>query len=477
MRIDTALDGQDNKRQRSPQDGTPQNGIGKKKQTQAPSVARSLSNLSMDHFPQVGDSVTLLLKNGSKREYYVTGTDEEGDLKMQDHHDLFQGSTYKPSTFDKKNFETTWWHGRCGRPAPPMFNITEYDLMSVPFLQVDDDNTWRSASIFVHKINFNAVIWYGKKEYEGLLPERNELVNLQLQAEGYDVIHLHDMGDGELFNGSNGILACTTSDGNDETIKCRHRPNRGNGVTEKKSQSQADTKKNLPLLPCRVCKRNSTVQNGFCIKGYGHRKDCTCPSRQCTCECSVDVKSSAMSSMNSSNAVSLSMPKPPASNLNKHVAMTAALAATTSSSSEVELRRQNNDLRLQLMPMQINELNSLFTIQHEIINKLSIELTASKESKLLSDKEHAEDLLIVQLELLKSQKEIQNLSFVVETLGKKLSNTVCFAWPRRAPSTITSSAIPPTSASNVSSEVTPAHLSFTLAQMSGSDEEGESDWL
>ena len=392
MRIDTALDGQDNKRQRSPQDGTPQNGIGKKKQTQAPNLARSLSNLSMDHFPQVGDSVTLLLKNGSKREYYVTGTDEEGDLKMQDHHDLFQGSTYKPSTFDKKNFETTWWHGRCGSPVPPMFNIKEYDLMSVPFLQVDDDSTWRYASIFVHKINFNAVIWYGKKEYEGLLPERNELVNLQLQAEGYDVIHLHDMGDGELFNGSNGILACTTADGNDEIINCRNRPNPGkNGVTAKKSQSQADTKKMLPLIP--------------------------------------------------------------------------------------ELQRQNNDLRLQLMPMQINELNSLFTIQHEIINKLSIELTASKKSKLLSDKEHAEDLLIVQLELLKSQKEIQNLSFVVETLGKKLSNTVCFAWPRRAPSTITSSALPPTSVSNVSSEVTPAHLSFTLAQMSGSDEEGESDWL
>ena len=392
MRINTALDGQDNKRQRSPQDGTPQNGIGKKKQTQAPNLARSLSNLSMDHFPQVGDSVTLLLKNGSKREYYVTGTDEEGDLKMQDHHDLFQGNTYKPSTFDKKNFQITWWHGRCGCPAPPMFNITDYDLMSVPYLQVDDDSTWRYASIFVHKKNFNAVIWYGKKEYEGLLPEKNELVNLPLQAAGYDLITLQQLRQGELFNGSNGVLACKTADGNDEIINCRNRPNRGNnGVTAKKSQSQADTKKMLSLIP--------------------------------------------------------------------------------------ELQRQNNDLRLQLMPMQINELKSLFTIQHEIINKLSIELTASKESKLLSDKEHAEDLSIVQLELLKSQKEIQNLNFVVETLGKKLSNTVCFAWPRRAPSTITSSATPPTSASNVSTEATPAHLSFTLAQMSGSDEEGESDWL
>ena len=48
---------------------------------------------------------------------------------------------------------------------------------------------------------------------------------------------------------------------------------------------------------------------------------------------------------------------------------------------------------------------------------------------------------------------------------------------RSSSSSTTSSASPPTSASNVSTGVTPAHLSFTLAQMSGTDEEGESDWL
>jgi hypothetical protein len=44
-------------------------------------------------------------------------------------------------------------------------------------------------------------------------------------------------------------------------------------------------------------------------------------------------------------------------------------------------------------------------------------------------------------------------------------------------STTSSASPPPTSASNVSTGVTPAHLSFTLAQMSDTDEEGESDWL
>ena len=48
---------------------------------------------------------------------------------------------------------------------------------------------------------------------------------------------------------------------------------------------------------------------------------------------------------------------------------------------------------------------------------------------------------------------------------------------RSSSSSTTSSASPPTSASIVSTGVTPAHLSFTLAQMSGTDEEGESDWL
>ena len=40
-----------------------------------------------------------------------------------------------------------------------------------------------------------------------------------------------------------------------------------------------------------------------------------------------------------------------------------------------------------------------------------------------------------------------------------------------------SSSAPPPTSPNVSTEVTPAHLSFTLAEMSETDEEGESDWL
>ena len=60
-------------------------------------------------------------------------------------------------------------------------------------------------------------------------------------------------------------------------------------VNAKKSKNQAGlTKKKLPLIPCRLCKSISWwVQNGFCVKGYGHRKNCNCPSRQCMCECSV----------------------------------------------------------------------------------------------------------------------------------------------------------------------------------------------
>ena len=92
-------------------------------------------------------------------------------------------------------------------------------------------------------------------------------------------------------------------------------------------------------------------------------------------------------------------------NLDGHVARTAATTVTTSSSSEAELRRQNNDLRLQLMPRQINELR--------------IALNASKESKRLSDKEHDEDLLIVQLEIQNLTKDRNSLRFVAETLGKK----------------------------------------------------------
>jgi hypothetical protein len=106
------------KRKRSPIDGTPRHGKGRKR-------AKSAFGL-----PEVGHFVTLLFQDGSKREYEVVGKDRDGDLKMRDLENNKVLAFY-PTTFEQENLGSTWWQREPMNLQSDKFNIEQEDFAVV----------------------------------------------------------------------------------------------------------------------------------------------------------------------------------------------------------------------------------------------------------------------------------------------------------------------------------------------------------
>ena len=106
------------KRKRSPIDGTPRHGKGRKR-------AKSAFGL-----PEVGHFVTLLLQDGSKRAYEVVGKDRDGDLKLRDLEDN-EVQTYLATTFEQENLGSKWWQREPMNLQSDKFNIDQEDFAGV----------------------------------------------------------------------------------------------------------------------------------------------------------------------------------------------------------------------------------------------------------------------------------------------------------------------------------------------------------